>query len=105
GIGAGLPQHPLRFGRAEGVEDLEPEPERARERHRALEPRRGFGMKKAAGLAIERLAGEIALRRIGKLDGNVVACGSDLDERHARRQKVRQRTSSSTTGRPRRRAW
>src|SRR5579864_762014 len=83
-----FPELPLRLARAEGVEDLEAEPERPGEGHRLLEPRRRLGAEVATGAGIDRPAGKIAGRRISDIEGDTVPFGGDLDQRHCRTREV-----------------
>jgi hypothetical protein len=80
GVGPRRPQPPLRLARAEGVEDLEAEAERAGERGGFFEQVGGFGIEIAGGARIDGPPGEVGRRRIGDVEEHVMARRADIDE-------------------------
>src|SRR5260221_5860656 len=54
GVGTGVPQHPLRFGRPESIEDPQAQAERACKVDGAAQPPLGVAVETAGGAAIDR---------------------------------------------------
>ena len=73
-----VPQHPLRLGGAEGVEDLEPEPLRGGEVAGAFELGKRFRVQITCGALVHRRSGEIVGGGVGKVENDAVGFGRDF---------------------------
>jgi len=73
----------LSLRRAIGIEDAKAIALRSRQHDRAIQRRHGRPVQIAARPAIDRLAGEIVGRGIGKLDIDVMFGGDDGQQAHA----------------------
>jgi hypothetical protein len=81
-VGKGIPQAPLRLHRAEGVENLQPEPERGGEIDRPLQGRRGVGVQLRLRPGIDLFTGDVVGGRIGQGEVEIVVGRGQGNERH-----------------------
>ena len=77
------PQLPLRFARAQSIEDPQAQTEHSCKFHRAIECLQAITVEKACRRSIDWFAGEIALSRINQIDLDIVACAGNFNKIHS----------------------
>lgn len=80
GVGRMIPQRPLRFGRAEGIRDLQAQVLFSGISHSKRQTCRCIGMQKATRIAVDAFAHEVVIMAIDKVDNDVETGRADFDQ-------------------------